>query len=331
MHVVCSYTTCCVSLHNMFCIFTQHVVWLYTACSGFSNNMLSDFMRAKIWHRRSSKLGSCPRLAMPLCGNQRILLAQPGMGIWGADNRQAQFWKLLLICNDWNCGNRNLCNQLHASGHLLSMTKLEAPSWFTDFQKYKDVFPNLFSRKSILNLVFFPRTTCFGERNESHHPRILAITINVHTIQLIEQLIFLCGIFDAWVSVGLVIAKWHYGQGWSKNSQALSHSFRLFKNSGCISMLKKNEKVQIGILASKSLSWTAKRKIVVPSFKHALNLAQLLANLDDAITTWQPKERALFVESERFSAIYAEAQQIFGHGIQPRVFWGSQKIPAVSP
>ena len=79
-----------------------------------SNSMVAKCkaLHAKIWHRRSSKLGSCPRLAMPLCGNQRILLAQPGMGIWGANNRQAQFWQLLYICNDWNCGNRNLCNQL---------------------------------------------------------------------------------------------------------------------------------------------------------------------------------------------------------------------------
>ncbi len=40
----------------------------------------------------------------------------------------------------------------------------------------------------------------------------------MYSIQLIEQLIFRCGIFDAWVSVGLVIAKWYYGQDWSKNS-----------------------------------------------------------------------------------------------------------------
>ena len=123
---------------------------------------------------------------------------------------------------------------------------------FTDFQKYKDVFPNLFSRKSILNLVFFPKTTFFGEKNESHHPRILAITINVHTIQLIEQLIFLCGIFDAWVSVRLVIAKWHYGQSWSKNSQALSYSFRFFKHSGCISRF-------VGSLLKQVASWSMLR------------------------------------------------------------------------
>ena len=115
-----------------------------------SNSMVAKCkaLHAKIWHRRSSKLGSCPRLAMPLCGNQRILLAQPGMGIWGADNRQAQFWKLLHICNDWIM-IETVGTETFATNYMLQVTcspwpslrhhrgsPIEKPKWRSQLQRY---------------------------------------------------------------------------------------------------------------------------------------------------------------------------------------------------
>ena len=136
------------------------------------------------WEHPSTKcriVGTCPALILKLvnflgvgpCQMNRLRSGYPSFppGIFEVHETQKDTERLL---NLYECRCKTFNQRFPMAHALLAPPPLPFPRHrcppafqddqgaFIDFWKYKDALPNLFSRKSMLNLFFFPKTTCWG-------------------------------------------------------------------------------------------------------------------------------------------------------------------------